>query len=53
MTNEELDALSEIEEQRDNLKRLLENILRDDADGQDYKDAWKYLERLKGKTNEQ
>lgn len=35
-------------QERDDLKRLLENILREDVEGQDYKDARKYLARMKG-----
>jgi hypothetical protein len=36
------------EEVAKNLHRLLENILKPDSDGQDYKEARKYLAILKG-----
>ena len=44
--------LKESQDQRDNLQRLLENILREDVEGQDYKDARKYLARMKGGSDE-
>ena len=44
--------LADAKDQCESLQRLLENVLREDADGQDYKDARKYLERMKGGSDE-
>jgi hypothetical protein len=40
--------LAEARDKIKNLHRLLENILKPDSDGQDYKEARKYLAILKG-----
>lgn len=40
--------LAEARDKIKNLHRLLENILKPDSDGQDYKEARKYLAAVKG-----
>lgn len=44
--------LAEARDKIKNLHRLLENILKPDSDGQDYKEARKYLAAVKGDRDE-